>query len=128
LNDLLTLATLTTFFDPGEPKRKTAVSMELKHKFFTTNIPVMLKTEDNGEIRLGPLSNITQLDLPMVNQRMEIKLDEQVNNWPESIFESQGTEIKLPFHSGEQYYVSLGKCGVDQYVSMDECSIKWMCL
>ncbi|KAM3583056.1 hypothetical protein VKS41_004811 [Umbelopsis sp. WA50703] len=103
----------------GEPKRKTAVSMELKHKFFTTNIPVMLKTEDNGEIRLGPLSNITQLDLPMVNQRMEIKLDEQVNNWPESIFESQGTEIKLPFHSGEQYYVSLGKCGVDQLLIED---------
>lgn len=78
---------------------------------------MMLKTDDTGEIRLGHLSNITHIDLPTVNQRMEIKLDEQVNSWPESVCESQGTEIKLPFYSGEQYHIGLGKCGVDRYVS-----------
>ncbi|KAG2180258.1 hypothetical protein INT43_004047 [Umbelopsis isabellina] len=103
----------------GEAKRNTTISLELKHKFLTSNIPMMLKTDDNGEIRLGQLSNITHIDLPTVNQRMKIKLDEQVNSWPDSICEAQDTQIQLPFYSGEQYHVGLGKCGVDQILIED---------
>lgn len=93
------------------------MSVELNHKFLTANIPITLKTNERGEIHLGHLSNITGIVLPQVGSNIEVKKNEQVNFWPTDIFECEGTTIKLPFYSGEDYILALGKIGVDSYVA-----------
>lgn len=97
----------------GEPKSRYTISVELKHKFIRSTIPISFTTNENGEVKLGQLSNITRIRIPKLRQDIQVKVDEQVNFWPTSIFESEGNNIRLPFFSGEDYILSLGKSGVD---------------
>jgi len=83
------------------------------HKLIAADIPITLKTNENGEIRLGRLPNITHISLPGIGLDSQIQPDEQINFWPTTICESEETTIKLPFYSGEEYIITLGKTGVD---------------
>lgn len=97
----------------GEPKRQYTLSVELKHKYITSTIPISFTTNDNGEVKLGQLSNVTRIRIPKIGRDIQVKVDEQINFWPSTIFESEGTGIKLPFYSGEDYILSLGKSGAN---------------
>ncbi|KAG2181554.1 hypothetical protein INT44_008369 [Umbelopsis vinacea] len=103
----------------GEPKSRYTISVELKHKFIRSTIPISFTTNENGEVKLGQLSNITRIRIPKLRQDIQVKVDEQVNFWPTSIFESEGNNIRLPFFSGEDNILSLGKSGVDSSLLAD---------
>lgn len=46
----------------GEPRKSIAVTLRLKHEWMTETVDVTLQTGDDGEIRLGALKGITNLE------------------------------------------------------------------
>ncbi|MAG58323.1 MAG: hypothetical protein CMJ83_18710 [Planctomycetes bacterium] len=82
----------------GEPVGDHAVTLSLTHRHFADRVDVSLKTNANGRIELGPLTDVTHLTLPSLPAGYRSwALPRDQRTYPEHIHAPAGVAIRVPY-------------------------------
>ncbi|MBM3999155.1 MAG: hypothetical protein FJ297_06365 [Planctomycetes bacterium] len=82
----------------GEPRTDLAAAISLKHRDFRQPFALSLKSDADGRIRVGPLTDIDQLDVNIpngVSRSWPMRGDRQT--YPSSLHEALGQPIEVPY-------------------------------
>ena len=87
----------------GEAVPGTTVRLSFKTVVGDVQPSQNLQSDDQGQVRLGPLDHVTQLEYGIAGgsqHRFDLQLDQQV--WPSSIHISNGQPVRLPSIDGRK--------------------------
>jgi hypothetical protein len=87
----------------GEPRGQLPVSVALQTRWSTTPVTVALQTNEAGQIRLGPLSDVTSLTLGVAGGETRTWALEPAitSRLPAHLTVAAGTAFRLPWSGGE---------------------------
>ena len=97
----------------GEPRAKQPVRISVKLSRFTDPVDVDLQSDENGQIKLGALSNVASLTATLVNGSSKVwSLTSAGNTYSQSISGLKGDVISVPAPS---YLTALDRANVSLF-------------
>ena len=93
----------------GEPYANQKVNVNFVPLYLTNTKSVAFETDSQGEVQLGQLSNVTSINVSMIdspcNEKMSANYslanNDKINTLPRSFDIVQGEDIRLPVHGAE---------------------------
>lgn len=96
---------LDVFGRAGEPVARRALRLHLRHRWFREPIDVSLRTDDAGQVHLGPLDGIDSVQLVSLDgsaseafHTWDLPRDER--SWPGRLAARQGDVVRVPWPRG----------------------------